>query len=75
MKETIVAIKDFVSGWLSFIDLTLSPTKTRLVFSTEGFNFRGFHFTHVGKKKKLKTRITPSKESCKNLLENIRKKT
>lgn len=71
-KEAVEASRDFISDWLTHIGLELSPSKTRFICSSEGFNFLGFHFIHVGKDGHLKTKITPSKASQKRLLTDLK---
>lgn len=74
-KDVLENTVFFVEKWLVLMGLTLSPLKTRLVESTTGFEFLGFHIIHVGKAGKLKVKITPSKSSLKNLLTNIKIET
>ncbi len=71
-SEAMERIREFSLNWLSSIGLTLNPTKIRFMASTEGFEFLGFHFTHVMKNGSLKTKITPSRASQARLLLNVR---
>jgi len=45
-KEVIEESKSFISKWLSKRGLELSGEKTKIVHSTEGFNFLGHHIRH-----------------------------
>ena len=72
-KEVVEAMQAFSSTWLSSMGLELSPSKTRLVYSSEGFEFLGFHFIHVGKDERRRTKITPAKASQASLLSNLKK--
>jgi len=45
-KEVIEESKRYISSWLEVRGLTLSEEKTRIVHSTEGFDFLGHHIRH-----------------------------
>jgi len=45
-KEVIEESKRFISKWLEIRGLTLSEEKTKIVHSTEGFDFLGHHIRH-----------------------------
>jgi RNA-directed DNA polymerase len=45
-KEVIEESRRFMEGWLSIRGLSLSEEKTKIVHSTEGFDFLGHHFRH-----------------------------
>jgi len=47
-KEVIEESKIFISKWLSKRGLELSGEKTKIVHSTEGFDFLGHHIRHYG---------------------------
>jgi RNA-directed DNA polymerase len=73
--QDIQAVKEQVGLWLSEeAGLSLSEAKTRIVKSTEGFEFLGFHLISVKNqaKNKYKLRIYPSKSSKARLVERIR---
>ena len=77
-KEVILRAKELLINWLKTRGLELSQEKTKLVHSTEGFDFLGFNCRHYGtensshwEKKNSKTKslrrtkllIKPSKEA------------
>ncbi len=69
-KEVVEECQRIINDWLKDIGLELSPRKTQLVHTTEGFNFLGFNIRQhmVGKyhsKQGFKTIIKPSKEKVK----------
>jgi len=45
-KEVIEESKRFIGEWLKIRGLTLSEEKTKIVHSTEGFDFLGHHIRH-----------------------------
>ncbi|TGO03644.1 hypothetical protein PN36_02625 [Candidatus Thiomargarita nelsonii] len=45
-KEVIEESKRFIEQWLKIRGLTLSQEKTKIVHSTEGFDFLGHHIRH-----------------------------
>ncbi|OAD20656.1 RNA-directed DNA polymerase, partial [Candidatus Thiomargarita nelsonii] len=45
-KEVIEESKRFIGKWLEVRGLTLSEEKTKIVHSTEGFDFLGHHIRH-----------------------------
>jgi len=45
-KEVIEESRRFMEGWLNIRGLSLSEEKTKIVHSTEGFDFLGHHFRH-----------------------------
>jgi len=45
-KEVIEESKRFIGKWLEIRGLTLSEEKTKIVHSTEGFDFLGHHIRH-----------------------------
>jgi len=45
-KEVIEESKRYIEKWLKIRGLTLSEEKTKIVHSTEGFDFLGHHFRH-----------------------------
>jgi RNA-directed DNA polymerase len=73
LAEDLVKIKEFINNWLkSECDLTLSKEKTKIVPSTEGFEFLGFHIITVNSRNKYVTRIQISKNSKRRILSKIR---
>lgn len=71
----IEQIKEQVALWLhEEAGLSLSEAKTRIVKSTEGFEFLGFRLISVKNltKNQYKLKIYPSKSSKKRLVERIR---
>ena len=51
-KEVIEESKRFIGNWLEERGLELSPEKTRIIHSTEGFDFLGHHIKHYENKLK-----------------------
>jgi len=49
-KEVIEESKRFIGKWLEIRGLTLSEEKTKIVHSTEGFDFLGHHIRHYENK-------------------------
>jgi RNA-directed DNA polymerase len=49
-KVVIEESKSFISKWLKERGLELSPEKTKIIHSTEGFDFLGHHFRHYRNK-------------------------
>ncbi|MEN8216868.1 MAG: group II intron reverse transcriptase/maturase, partial [Pseudomonadota bacterium] len=45
-KEVIEESKSFIEQWLQVRGLTLSQEKTKIIHSTEGFDFLGHHIRH-----------------------------
>ena len=73
--EDIKQIEKQVEIWLSEeAGLSLSKAKTRIVNSTEGFEFLGFHFISIQKEatSQYKIKIHPSKTSKKRLISRTR---
>ena len=73
--EDIIAIKEQVELWLSEeAGLSLSEAKTRVVNSTEGFEFLGFRLISVKIKSKdqYTLKIYPSRSSKARLIKQIR---
>ena len=69
-REVIIACKSFVGQWLiDNIGLELSPEKTSIVLSSNGFNFLGFHFISIKEKEsgKFKCRVSVSRKAKDNL--------
>ena len=71
--EHIKEIQNFTDNWLkSEINLKLSEAKTKIVNSTEGFEFLGFQIISILSNGKYVTRIHISKNSKKRLLNKTR---
>jgi len=71
--EHIKEIQNFTDKWLkSECDLKLSETKTKIVNSTEGFEFLGFQLISIFSKGKYISRIHISKSSKKRFLNKTR---
>jgi len=51
-KEVIEESKRFIGKWLEIRGLTLSEEKTKIVHSTEGFDFLGHHIRHYENQRK-----------------------
>jgi RNA-directed DNA polymerase len=71
--EDLDKIKTFTNNWLEMeCDLTLSKEKTKIVPSTEGFEFLGFHIITVNSRNKYVTRIQISTNSKRRVLSKTR---
>jgi RNA-directed DNA polymerase len=71
--EDLDKIKTFTNNWLKMeCDLTLSKEKTKIVPSTEGFKFLGFHIITVNSRNKYVTRIHISTNSKRRVLSKTR---
>jgi RNA-directed DNA polymerase len=70
------AVVHTLTTWLAQRGLRLSPTKTRIVHLTTGFDFLGFHIRHYPalrtRKAGYKLLITPSKPAVKRLRMKLR---
>jgi len=72
-ERIIYNIKVFIAGWLKLhAELTLSQEKTRIINSTSGYKFLGFHIISVIKEGKPKCKIHIHKDSKKNFLNKTR---
>jgi group II intron reverse transcriptase/maturase len=78
-QADITAIKNQVENWLTKeAGLQLSESKTRIVNSTEGFDFLGFHIISIKRQNKdkdpgsYKLKIHPSRESKSRIIKRIR---
>lgn len=71
-RERLVEIKDEIQKWLdSTSKLTFNEGKTKIVSSSEGFDFLGFRVITVAKNLQVRCKIYPSKTSRQNLLDKI----
>jgi RNA-directed DNA polymerase len=78
-KEIVEEAKEIISSFIEPIGLQLKDEKTKIVHTTEGFDFLGFNVRHyrLGKHqsgkshKEFKTLIKPSKKSIKKHYEKI----
>jgi len=74
-KSDIVALEKQVRDWLeSQAGLELSKAKTRIINSTEGFEFLGFHFISIksDNDEKYRIKIHPSKASKSRIIQRTR---
>ncbi|NEN98971.1 MAG: group II intron reverse transcriptase/maturase [Moorea sp. SIO3I7] len=77
-KEVVEECQRIIEIWLNDIGLELKPSKTKLVHTTEGYDFLGFNIRQypVGKnhsKQGFKTLIKPSKKRVKEHWEQLSK--
>ncbi|WAN70207.1 reverse transcriptase domain-containing protein [Moorena producens JHB] len=77
-KEVVEKCQVIINKWLKNIGLELKPSKTKLVHTSEGFDFLGFNIRQypAGKnhaKKGFKTIIKPSKKKIKEHWEQLSK--
>lgn len=84
-KAVVEICQCIISGWLAGMSLELNPAKTKIVHTSEGFNFLGFTIRQYdvgafraatstnGKNLGFKTLITPSSEKIKKHLDEIGK--
>lgn len=71
-KEIIEKSKLFVENWLNTKPkLKLNTTKTKIICSSEGFNFLGFRFISIQRNNQTKIKIYPAKSSIKNITTKI----
>lgn len=71
-KELIEQSKLFIENWLSSGPrLRLNSTKTKLLCSSEGFNFLGFRFISIQGHNQTKIKIYPAKSSIKSITTRI----
>ena len=72
-QSDILQIEKQVEIWLSEeVGLTLSKAKTRIINSTDGFEFLGFQLISVNQSGKCRLKIHPSKDSKKRLISKVR---
>ena len=74
-RKDIEAIEKQVAIWLDKeAGLELSKAKTRIINSTEGFEFLGFQIISIKKQQmRIKVKIHPSRESKARIIQRIRK--
>lgn len=71
-KEIIEKSKLFIENWLNTKPkLKLNTTKTKIICSSEGFNFLGFRFISIQRNNQTKIKIYPSKQSVKSITTKI----
>ena len=64
---------EFVRAWLTQnAGVSLNSSKTRVKSSNHGFQFLGFNVITVRREGKIRVKITPSKASCHQLLQELR---
>ena len=69
-KERLVEIKIEIQKWLdSTSKLTFNEEKTKIVSSSEGFDFLGFRIITITKNSQVRCKIYPSKSSKRALLD------
>lgn len=72
-SEDVYNIQSYINSWLELeCGLTLSKDKTKIVPSTEGFEFLGFHIITVISRNKYVTKIHISSKSKKRVLSKTR---
>lgn len=72
-ESDIWQIEKQVEIWLSEeVGLSLSKAKTRIINSTEGFEFLGFQLISVNTSGQYRLKIHPSKDSKKRLISKVR---
>jgi group II intron reverse transcriptase/maturase len=72
-REVIEQAQTFLEEWLKCMGLKLHSDKTQIVNTRSGFQFIGFSINHIWKWGRVKTLITPSRESRRRFLEEIRR--
>lgn len=72
-KEIIEQAQAFLREWLKCMGLELHSDKIQIVNTGSGFQFIGFSINHIWKWGKVRTLITPSRESRRRFLEDIRR--
>jgi RNA-directed DNA polymerase len=72
-KEVIEQAQAFLREWLKCMGLELHSDKIQIVNTESGFQFLGFSINHIWKWGKVRTLITPSRESRRRFLEDIRR--
>ena len=71
-KEIIEKSKLFIENWLNTKPkLKLNTTKTKIICSSEGFNFLGFQFISIQRNNQTKIKIYPAKTSVKSITTKI----
>nr|BAP82495.1 putative reverse transcriptase and intron maturase [Ulva adhaerens]BAP82497.1 putative reverse transcriptase and intron maturase [Ulva adhaerens] len=71
-KEIIEKSKLFIENWLNTKPkLKLNTTKTKIICSSEGFNFLGFRFISIQRNNQTKIKIYPTKSSIKSITTTI----
>jgi RNA-directed DNA polymerase len=72
-REVIEQAQTFLREWLRCMGLELHSDKIQIVNTGSGFQFIGFSINHIWKWGKVRTLITPSRESRQRFLEDIRR--
>lgn len=71
-KEIIEKSKLFIEDWLNTKPkLKLNTTKTKIICSSEGFNFLGFQFISIQRNNQTKIKIYPAKTSVTSIIQKI----
>jgi RNA-directed DNA polymerase len=69
-KEALKDAKQNCEDWLKTIGLTLNDNKTKIISTTQGFSFLGFHIILIKRNDKYRCKIHISSKSKKNLISN-----
>jgi len=73
-QEDVEAIEKQVEIWLDKeAGLELSKAKTRIINSTEGFEFLGFQIVSIKKQEEYRIKIHPSRSSKARIIQRVRK--
>jgi RNA-directed DNA polymerase len=70
-KEILIKCINYTETWLETVGLEIHEGKSSIKDSRQGVQFLGHQIIHIKHKGKYKTKISPSKEKCKALLEKI----
>ena len=71
-KEIIEKSKLFIEDWLNTKPkLKLNTTKTKIICSSEGFNFLGFQYISIQRSNQTKIKIYPAKSSVTSIIKKI----
>lgn len=71
-KEIIEKSKLFIEDWLNTKPkLKLNTTKTKIICSSEGFNFLGFQYISIQRNNQTKIKIYPAKSSVTSIIKKI----
>lgn len=72
-EQVVYNLKTFIANWLfQNIGLEISEEKSKVICTSNGFNFRGFHIISIKSGNKTKCKICVSKKSKLRLLEKTR---
>lgn len=68
-EEIIKLVIDQTKEWLSNVGLEISEEKTKLRKASQSFDFLGFNIILVKRQNQYRTKIIPSKENQRNIIE------